>query len=149
MDNSITGVWTMNYLSLAADILGIVSFLIGIGTFATTLRIRKKMLLHVEKSDYLQEIDNQVKNLLSYYETITIDNMYTVTLLDKIDVTLDDLQIAYGSILPKDLSTQIRKLRTHIKQKCYTNLKDQNAKRECAKQLHTIASKLAKEKKVL
>lgn len=138
-----------SFLSTVADILGIISFLIGIGTFITTLRIRKKMMVHVEKSDYLKEIDEQVKNLLSYYETMTKDEIFNSPLLDRIDVDLDDLLIAYGSILPKELVSQIKKARNYIANKCHKNLNDKAVKRELAKQLHSIASKLAKEKKIL
>lgn len=138
-----------NYLSVISDIIGVISFLVGTATFVTTLRIRKKIMLHIEKSDYLQEIDNKVKNLISYYETIVKDDVYNISLLDKIDVDLDDLLIAYGLVLPKDLVGQIKKLRNYIENKCYNNINDKSAKRECAKKLHSIASKLAKEKKML
>ena len=139
----------MNILSIIADIAGILSFLIGVGTLVVALRIRNKILSNVEKSDYIQEIDSHIKNLLSYCETIKKDELYTSELLDTIDIALDDLQIAYGTILPKDLSSLIKKLRNHIKFACQKNIKDEVAKRDCAKQLHTIASKLRKEKKVL
>lgn len=139
-----------DFLSSTADILGIISFLIGIGTFITTLRIRKKMLLHVEKSDYIKEIDNQIQDLKSYYDTMRKDDeLYNSSLLETIDAKLDDIQIAYDTILPKDLSNLIKKLRNHIKNNCQTSLTNKSAKTECAKQLHTIIAKLAKEKKVL
>lgn len=140
----------MNYVSIIADITGIISFIIGFITFLVTLRIRKKLLQHIEKSDYIQDIDNQVKNLLSYCETINRDEeLYTDILLDTIDTNLEDLQIAYETILPKKLSGSIKKLRNLIKQRCYEHLDDKDAKRECAKQLHALATKLNKEKKVL
>ena len=139
----------MDHLSFIADVIGIVSFLIGIGTFVNTLRIRKKILLRVEKMDFFQEIDGQVNNLFSYYETITTDGMYNEKLLAKIDASLDDLQISYESILPKKISTRIKELRTYIKQNCLVNLNDQAVKRECSQKLHSIALQLKKEKKVL
>lgn len=140
----------MTYLSTIADVLGILSFLISIPTFFTALGIRKKMMIHVEKTDYLQEIDTQVQNLYSYYDTITKDGvLYNKIILDKVDVSLDDLIIAYETILPKELVSKMKKLRNHIKNKCMKDLSDKNAKSECARQLHTIASKLAKEKKLL
>ena len=139
----------MEIVAQIADITGILSFLIGILTFITTLRIRSKIRANLEKSDYIKEIDNHVNDLKSYYDTMIKDELYTSELLDTIDVTLDDIQILYGSILPKKLSGQIRKLRNFIKNSCQKNLSDKKAKIDCAKQIHTIASKLAKEKRVL
>lgn len=139
----------MNTLSLIADITGIISFIIGLGTFITTLKLRKKIVSHVEKSDYYEEVEAQSKNLLSYCDTINKDNVYNTDLLDMIDITLDDLVIAYGSILPKDLLSQIKKVRNHIKNKCQKSTNDKEARRECVKQLHRIAVRLLKEKKVL
>ncbi len=138
-----------NFISFIADILGILSFLVGIGTFFTTLRIRKKMIMHVAKSDYRQEIDTQVKNLRSYYETIIKDNIYTESLLIKLEMELDDLIIAYDAILPKDLTSKMKKLKAHISGKCLKDLNDKQFKIDCAKQIHSIASKLAKEKKII
>lgn len=139
----------MKIVSYAADVLGIISFFISIFTYITTLNIKKKMVAHVEKTDYLNDIDNQVKNLNSYYHTIVDDDVYNSTLLSKIDADLDDLQVLYSLILPKDLLSCIKKLRKNIENDYHGNLNSTKAKRTCARQLHTIASKLAKEKKVL
>ena len=139
----------LDIISIVADFAGIISFIISICTFVVALRIRRRMLIRVEKASFFNEIDGQVANLLSYYETITTDNVYNSDLLVKIEVDLEDILIAYSCIIPKEVIAQIKKLRNLIKNKCQVNIHDRNARTECVKQLHSISSKLAKEKKVL
>ena len=140
----------MQVVSYIADFAGIISLVLGIVTLRTTVGIRKNLLIRIEKSDFIQVIDSKIANLNSYHDTMTKDEVfYDENLLYKIDMDLDDIIIAYGTILPNYITSQIRKLRAHIKDVCLKDLNNKTAMRDCAKMLHSLASKLAKEKKLL
>lgn len=137
-------------LSKFADGIGIISAGIGIFTFGTTLRIRKSLLKHTEKSDYMKDIDNQINKLLSYYEMLSKDeSFYTLDLLDLIVENLTDITILYETILPKKVLGDISKLIDHIRKKCCADITNISAKRECKQKIHSIVTKLRKEKGLL
>ncbi len=137
-------------LSKVADTLGIISAGVGIFTFGTTLRIRKSLLKHTEKRDYMKDIDNKINDLLSYYETLSKDDsLYTLDLLDLIVEKLTDIIILYETILPKKILGDISKLIDHIKKNCCADITNTSAKRECKQKIHSIITKLKKEKGLL
>ena len=77
------------------------------------------------------------------------DSLYNEILLQRIDAQLEDIYIAYETILPKKFLSEITKLRNHIKNKCLTDLKGKKAKQECINKIHSIYTRLRKEKKLL
>lgn len=134
---------------VVADFVGVFSFIVGGITSFNTFRIKKNLLKHTEKSDYQQDIDAQINEIQSFCDTLKKDqSLYTVELLDLIMEQLSDIEILYETIMPRKIMNDISKLKVHIRKKCYTNLNDEKAKRECRQQLHNINTKLRKEKKV-
>ena len=106
--------------------------------------------MYVEKSDYLQDIDNQINELLSYHETLLFDStLYDIELLQRIDLVLQDILIKYETILPNKFLTEIKELRILIEEKCEVNLQDQDSKQQCILSIKAICSRLEKEKKLL
>lgn len=137
-------------LGVVADVFGILSFVLGLVTLAMTVGIKKSLLKHIEKSDYLQDIDAQVAELKSFYDTLLKDDsLYNEILLQRIDAQLEDVYIGYETILPKKFLAEIAKLRNHIKNRCLRNLEDRRAKQDCINQIHSIYTRLRKEKKLL
>lgn len=148
MEDSYMTFWDI--LGTVADFCGLLSLILGIITLVMAVGIKKSLIKHVEKSAYLNDIDNQIKDLKSFYDTIDKDNsLYNFELLDRIDAQLEDIYISYETILPRKLLAQISKLRNHIQKEYSKNLGDKNFQRECKKQLHCIYIRLGKEKKLL
>lgn len=139
----------LNVLGIIADVLGILSFIIGLPTLFTTFGIKKSFTKHIEKSDFLAEIDSKTNDLMSYYNSIHDDELYTNDLLDLIIADLEDIRIIYENILPPKIVKDIKSLEKHIKNNCYDKLYDENNKRICKTMLRSIVTKLRKEKKML
>lgn len=137
------------YFSCGADIISYISMVITIITLCTTVGIRKSLLAHIEKSDYLKDIDNKIKTLRSYEETIEKDtSLCNDALFDFISVQLDDILISYETILNKKIITQIKTLKTFVENNKGERMSE-NKKIECRKQLHAICTRLEKEKKLI
>lgn len=137
-------------LSLAADIAGILSFFISIGTLITAVGIRKAVLRNVEKINYRNEIDGRIRSLHSYYDSFRQDSdMYVDPLLSKLQDELEDLLISYESILKKEIIKTIKDLKNHIEYRCLKDLHDEKAKADCCHMLNTIEKRLNKEKNLL
>ncbi|MGN0456467.1 MAG: hypothetical protein ACI4F2_06390 [Acutalibacteraceae bacterium] len=139
----------LQMLGIIADCFGIISLFLGIVTLKMTLGIKESLLRHIEKSDYLRDIDNQIKELISFRETLLKDRLYNQELLERIDAQLDEIYISYETILPKKLLGEISRLRKHIVEKCLCDLSNNEYKRKCTRDLHTIYTNLKKEKKIL
>lgn len=137
-------------LSIISDFIGIISLVLGIITLVKTVGIKKSLRKHIEKSDYSNDIDNQINELQSYYDTLVKDKqLYSVELLISLEGQLDDIWISYETILPKKLLNEIKSLIDHINKNCQKNLHDNNAKTKCTQDLRKICTKLRKEKKML
>ncbi len=90
-------------LSIISDFIGIISLVLGIITLVKTVGIKKSLRKHIEKSDYSNDIDNQINELQSYYDTLVKDKqLYSVELLISLEGQLDDIWISYETILPKN-----------------------------------------------
>lgn len=138
----------MQTLSIVADVISLFSFLVSALTFISTLRVRRALIRHVEASGYREEIEESINNLTSYYETMKKD-LYNKSVLDMVDDELDNILNSYEEILPNEIVSRIKKLQKHMKNKCYCNINDRDAKRECEKQIRSICVRLRREKKIL
>lgn len=139
----------MTIIGNIADILGIISFILGIWTLCTTTGIKKSLLYHVEKSSYLENIDHNIANLKALVITLKEDEkLYTQNYLDMVVEELNCILVYYGTVIEKKDVTRIKKLKTHIEEKC-SNLKDSKAKRHLKEELDYFCMKLDKEKKML
>lgn len=135
---------------VVANACGILSFVLGIFTLATTRFIKKSLAQRVEREDYLKDVDAQIVELQAYYETLLKDEtLYTEVLLQQIDAKLEDISVAYETILEKKTITQIEKTRRLIKYKCIPNIGNTEYKRECISNIHAICTRLKKVKKLL
>ena len=137
-------------LSIVADFAGIISLVLGVITLIKAVGIKTSLRKHIEKSDYSNDIDNQINELQSYYDTLVKDkSLYKKELLIGLEGQLDDILIGYETILPKKLLNEIKSLITHINNKCQNHLLDEDAKIKCTQDLRKICAKLRKEKKML
>lgn len=139
----------LNTIGVIADVLGILSFFVGLPTLFTTMRIKTSLKKHIAKSAFMADIDSNINDLMSFYKSIQDDKIFTNDLLERIIQTLDDVMITYDGILPKKIVSDMKKLEKHIKENCYDNLDDESAKRTCKTMLRNIATKLRREKKLL
>lgn len=144
-------VWLI--ISKLADILGIVAFVISVCTFITTRGIRKSMLAHVESSDYRKAIDQQI-NELEAYRIILIERAAqdaNDVFFTKLTVVLEDISIAYETILPKRVLKKINDLIELIRNELnpisgYRSKKDVD---KCISLLSYIVAELKKEKGII
>lgn len=147
------GVIPMNIwcvLSIVADFAGIISLGLGVVTLIKAVGIKTSLRKQIEKSDYSNDIDNQINELQSYYDTLVKDkSLYSKELLMNLEGQLDDILIGYETILPKKLLNEIRSLISHINKKCQKDLDNEDAKIKCTQDLRKICAKLRKEKKLL
>ena len=141
------GFW--DAFSRSSDVVSHISIILTIVTLCTTIGIRKSLLAHIEKSDYIEDIDDRIKLLRSYEATIKKDpELCNEALLNYIYDQLDDILISYETILKKKIISQIKTLEKYIDENKKKTL-NKDVKRECQKQLHSICTRLEKEKKVL
>lgn len=138
-----------SYFSRGADLISYISVVLTVITMLTTMGIRKSLLAHIEKSDYLKDIDNRIKVLRSYEDTIIKDpSLCNDALFDYISVQLDDILISYETILKKKIITQIKELKSFVENNKGTKMND-TKKTECQKKIHAICTRLEKEKKLI
>ncbi|MBQ7505298.1 MAG: hypothetical protein IJT79_08295 [Ruminococcus sp.] len=139
-------------LSIIADFFSVFSFAFSLLTFIMAVRLKKQLLTHVEKNDFLQYIDGQITDLESYYDTLINDeSLYNENFLILLDQKLDEIHICYETILPKKLASDIERLRRLINKICGEDffVYDEETKNKCARQLNGICVRLKKEKKLL
>lgn len=140
----------LDSISVLADIAGIMSFFISVGTLITAVGIRKAVVKNVEKMNYRNEIDDKIKVLQSYYGSFHYDSdMYNEPLLSELQDILENLLISYESILKREIIKQIKDLKDYIEYKCLKDLNDAKAKSDCCHMLNRICSRLIKEKNLL
>ena len=142
------GFW--DYFATATDIASWIALLITIGTLFTTVGIKKSLLLYVEKSEYLKDIDNRIMILRSYEETLKKDSAICgSTIYDWVIEQLDDILINYGTFLKrKNLKLDIEELLSLAeKSKKSTDL--EKAASNYQRKLHALCTKLEKEKKLI
>lgn len=141
------GFW--DYFATATDIVSWIALLITIGTLFTTVGIRKSLLLYVEKSEYLKDIDNRITILRSYEETLKKD--YAIcgpTIYDWVIEQLDDILINYGNLLKKNLKPDIEELLSLAEESKKTKDVEKTAS-NYQRKLHALCTKLEKEKKLI
>ena len=116
----------------------------------TAIGIKSSLVKQIEKSDYLKDIDNQITELRSYYNTLLKDPiLYSENLLQNIDAILEEISISYETILPKKAVNEIKQTRRLIDERCLTNLEDVKSKQACTRNLNRICIRLKKVKKTL
>ncbi len=147
--NEVTVLTFWDHFSTGADWVTYISMIITCITLFTTVRIRKTLLSHVEKSDYMRDIDNKIKSLRAYEETLNKDAVLcNDSFYDCITIELDDIVISYENILPRSIISEIEELMTLVQNsKGLSNTS--KAKSNCQRKLHAICTRLEKEKKLL
>lgn len=131
-----------DFLSLSADLAGIISLIISIVTLVLASGIRKSMLRHIEKTDYLQDIDRQLTELQASYESLIDKDIPS----DATSFTL--LKSKLEVILSKKVMQRVIAL-IDLVDKCKSNVSDVKTIQNCASQLHILILMLEKEKKLL
>lgn len=140
-------------LSRAADILGVLAFLISVCTLFVARGIRKSMLAHVESSDYRKQIDQQISELEAYKNILLEENGSDINpkIFTKLAATLEDIKIAYETILPRPVLRRISSLIEHIRNDL--NLTAGHASKQdiekCISSLTYVVVELKKEKEIL
>lgn len=138
-----------DFLSLSADLAGIISLIISIVTLVLASGIRKSMLRHIEKTDYLQDIDRQLTELQASYESlIDKDIPSDATSFTLLKSKLEVIPIRYEVILSKKVMQRVIAL-IDLVDKCKSNVSDVKTIQKCASQLHILILMLEKEKKLL
>lgn len=138
-----------DFLSLSADLAGIISLIISIVTLVLASGIRKSMLRHIEKTDYLQDIDRQLTELQASYESlIDKDIPSDATSFTLLKSKLEVIPIRYEVILSKKVMQRVIAL-IDLVDKCKSNVSDVKTIQNCASQLHILILMLEKEKKLL
>ena len=138
-----------DFLSLSADLAGIISLVISIVTLVLASGIRKSMLRHIEKTDYLQDIDRQLTELQASYESLIDKAIPTdATSFTLLKSKLEVIPIWYEVILSKKVMQRVIAL-IDLVEKCKSNLSDTKTIQTCASQLHILILMLEKEKKLL
>ncbi len=147
--NEVTVLTFWDHFSTGADWVTYISMIITCITLFTTVRIRKTLLSHVEKSDYMRDIDNKIKSLRAYEETLNKDAVLcNDSFYDCITIELDDIVISYENILPRSIISEIEELMTLVQNSKGLN-NTSKAKSNCQRKLHAICTRLEKEKKLL
>ena len=124
--------------------------ILGIVTMITAIGIKKSLVKQIEKTDYMKDIDNQINNLRSYYNTLMKDpSLYSANLLQNIDATLEEISISYETILPRKVINEINQTRKLVSGPCLDNLEDVKANNMCIRKLNTLCIRLGKVKKTL
>ena len=141
------GFW--DYFATATDVVSWIALLITIGTLLTTVGIKKSLLLYVEKSEYLKDIDNRIMLLRSYEETLKKDSAVCgTTIYDWVIEQLDDILINYGNLLKKNIKPDIEELLSLAEES--KKAKDiEKAANSYQRKLHALCTKLEKEKKLI
>lgn len=86
--------------SRVVDCVGVVSLVISIMTLCVTRGIKKSRLVHVEASDYRKDIDAQVHDLDACRKILIEGKQIDVQFFFRLIACLDDVSIAYETILP-------------------------------------------------
>ncbi len=138
-----------DYFAIVTNISSWIGLFITIGTLLTTVGIKKSLLLYVEKSEYIKDIDNKITLLRSYEETLKKDaTLCTPTLYDWIIEVLDDILINYENFLKRNLGPEIKELiKLAGKNKKVKNI--ENTAPSYQRKLHALCTKMEKEKKLL
>ena len=140
-------------LSRAADILGVLAFLISVCTLLVARGIRKSMLAHVESSDYRKQIDQQISELEAYKKILLEENGSDISpkIFTKLAAMLEDIKIAYETILPRPVLRKISNLIEHIRNNL--NLTTGHVTKQdiekCISSLTYVVAELKKEKEML
>lgn len=139
--------------SRLADILGIVAFAISVCTLIITRGIRKSMLAHIESSDYRKAIDQQISELEAY-RTILIERSVQEPhniFFTKLTVILEDISIAYETILPKRVLKATSRLIELIRNKMNSadGYKNKQNVDKCISLLGYVVAELKKEKEII
>jgi len=140
-------------ISRIADVLGILAFGISVCTLITTRGIRKSMLAHVESSDYRKAIDRQISELEAYRKILIERTTQDVSdvFFNKLAVMLEDIGMAYETILPKNVLKKINGLIEHIRNKLNSTSKNRgkNDIDKCVSLLGYVIVELKKEKEII
>lgn len=142
-------IWSI--IAKIADIVGIVSLIISLVTLSVTRGIRKSMLAHVESSDYRKDIDEQINELDACRKLLIEGTSLNDTFYPKLIAKLDDIRIAYETILPPKVIKQINNLIKLIGGSLSDVPPPHNQKviRKCISQLGYVIAELKKEKNIL
>ncbi len=147
-------------LSRVADVIGVISFGVGTGsliisvvTWKNTRNIKKAMINHVEKSEFLDQIETQIDEL-NVYRSLLIEQKkeeLNDALFLRIETSLADIRVAYKGLLDKELINKIENLREYIKTNLYG--KEYPYKKHvlerCVTVLSEVVGELKKERKII
>lgn len=140
-------------ISRAADVVGVVGFLVSVCTFFTARRIRKSMLAHVESSDYRKAIDQQIGELEAYQAVLVEGTLEEAgdAFFSKLASALENIYIAYETILPKRVLRNTNKLIEFIRNNLSLATRKANKKDidKCISLLNYTVTELKKEKKII
>ncbi len=107
------------------------------------------MLLYVEKSEYLKDIDDRIKILRSYEETLKKDSTICGnTVYDWVIEQLDDILINYGNLLKKNVVPDIKEL-ISMAEKSKNSSDVENTANNFQRKLHALCTRMEKEKKLI
>lgn len=122
---------------------------ITLWTLFTTVGIKRSLLLYVEKSDYLEDIDNRIKVLRSFEETLKKDAAICgTTVYDWTIEQLDDILINYENLLKKNIVPEIREL-IDLAEQSKTANDALAAANTFQRKLHALCTRMEKEKKLI
>lgn len=148
MENAIPwGFW--DYFAAATNIASWIGMAITLWTLFTTVGIKRSLLLYVEKSDYLKDIDDRIKLLRSYEETLKKDAAICgTTVYDWTIEQLDDILINYENLLKKNIVPEIREL-IDLAEQSKTSNDALGSANTFQRKLHALCTRMEKEKKLI
>lgn len=83
----------------AADIIGVLSFIISLPTLFIAQSTKKAIKKHDDIKEYKVEIDKHIISLEGYLTTIEVDDIYNEKILDALYKEMDSLLIQYESVV--------------------------------------------------
>ena len=132
-----------------ADILGAISFVISVITLFVTAGIKKAQRHQVEKTDYSEDIDNQIETLHAIHDFLLLKDAADSSVLLELEETLINIEIYYETLLPKKLKTEIKGLKNYMSNNLGKCPYSDNSLKELARRLTIVMAQLRKVKKLL
>ena len=135
--------------SKVADIIGIISFLVGIRTYFIAKGTQKAIRDHDDKKQYKTEIKAHIKTLKADYESIFNNDIYNERILNNVLQELDRIRINYPSVV-KPFENEFSKLEKLINKTLLNLTSDTNFNRtNISRQLNKVIERLDKEEKII
>lgn len=102
------------YLSVLADVLGVLGFIITIITWNNTRKITDAMTARRENSEFREKGERAAELLKNYANSIQVDGLYTKEFLIKVLQHVESIEINYPSPT-KRIKSELRKLEKNLK----------------------------------